>query len=136
MELKIEKKRVLEAAEECTLAKSVLKKIFPEVFKEGQLFKIGDIFSIESAPELQEFYMLSQTEPYKVALINLREGNRYEDPTKVKDVSHITLEELKQIIGIAEDPDDIPEDEKKTVCFVKGDLMFKPHSPEEIEIHL
>ena len=136
MELKITKERVLAAAKKCSTAKGVLSEIFPEVFEEGQFFKIGDIFSIESAPELQEFYILSQTEPYKVALINLREGNRYEDPIKVKDVAHITLEELKQITGIAGDPDDIPEEEVKTVCLIKGDLMFNPYNPGEIKIHL
>lgn len=136
MKLEIEKERVLAAAKKCSIAKGVLSEIFPEVFKEGQLFKIGDIFSIESAPELQEFYMLSQTEAYKVALVNLREGNRYEDPIKVKDVAHITLEELKQITGIAEDPDDILEEEVKTVCLIKGNLMFNPHNPEAIKIHL
>jgi|GEM_PF-6706973 len=138
MKLEITKERVLAAAKKCSTAKGVLSEIFPEVFKEGQLFKIGDIFSIESAQELQEFYMLSQTEPYKVALVNLREGNRYKDPIKVKDVAHITLEELKQITGIAGDLDDllILEEEVKTVCLIRGTLAFSPQNPSSIQIHL
>ena len=136
MELKITKERVLAAAKKCSTAKGVLSEIFPEVFKEGKSFKIGDIFSIDSEIEIQDFYMLSQIGPNKVALINLREGNRYEDPIEVEDATHITLEELKQITGIARDPDDIPEDEKKTVCLIRGTLAFSPQTPGEIQIHL
>ena len=129
MELKITKERVLAAAKRCSTAKGVLSEIFPEVFKEGKSFKIGDIFSIDSEVEIQDFYILSQTEPYKVALVNLRGGNRYKDPIKVKDVTHITLEELEQITGIAGDPE-------KIFCLRKGNLMFNPHNPEAIKIHL
>ncbi len=42
-ELKITKERVLAAAEECSDAKRILEKIFPEVFKKNDDFKIGDI---------------------------------------------------------------------------------------------
>ena len=135
MELKITKERVLAAAKRCSTAKGVLSEIFPEVFKEGKSFKIGDIFSIDSEIDIEDFYMLSQTGPSKVALINLREGNRYEDPIEVEDVTHITSEELKQITGIARDPADIPEEEIKTVCLIRGTLAFSPQNPSSTQIH-
>jgi hypothetical protein len=42
-------------------------------------------------------YILAQTAPYKVSLINLNSGNRYHDAVEVKNIFKITSREWTNI---------------------------------------
>jgi len=53
----------------------------------GQRFLLDD----------KEEYILSQVEPSKMCLIYLKDGNRYQEPILVKDMSKITREEFRLI---------------------------------------
>ena len=91
MELTITKERLVEAAKTCSAAKKVLKTMFPEAF--GETYKLGDFFVMGGLYH-DQVYMLAQVEDSRIALICLRNGNRYIGPKSVENPGEITSEEV------------------------------------------
>lgn len=60
-------------------------------------YSIGDRFTYNG-----EQYLLAQMEPYKITLINLRNGNRWEDPIFVGRAHRVTKKELRKLTGRAD----------------------------------
>lgn len=96
MDLKITKEKIIEAANKCSTVKETLKTLFPEVFEEEKSYKRGQRFIIESFTNKR---ILSQTNNNEMCLICLKEGNRFNDPIKVKNVFEVTHKEVEQMAG-------------------------------------
>ena len=116
MKLEIEKDRVLEAAKKCSTAKETLKTLFPKVFeKEEEIYKRGSYFVIRNRmlmiPEVVILTIIDPIRAIKVRaikgeepqltggvalLVDVQTGVPFSKSIYVKNVSHITYDELKK----------------------------------------
>lgn len=55
--------------------------------------KLGNIYGLTRNGQL-ELYILAQVDAYKIALISLKDGNRYDDPAPCEFPAELTPEEF------------------------------------------
>lgn len=91
-----------------------------------KVYAVGDMFitSVNASKTCDEscIYVLVQTNPKEVKLINLRNGNRFNSGVTVKDIEAITQEEFKLIASYLHD----------TLVKIKS-IDFKINALEELE---
>lgn len=72
-----------------------------------KVYAVGDMFitNVNASNICDEscIYVLVQTNPKKVKLVNLRNGNRFNSGVTVKDIEAITQEEFKLITSYLHD---------------------------------
>jgi len=98
MEFKIIKEKILEASSKCPQAKQTLEIMFPEAFKEEVVHQAGNRYKDRSGGE----FMIARYGFDRVAMINLKTGNRWSDDVAVSSGSWfdpLTEKEWATIVG-------------------------------------
>lgn len=78
----------------CSTWKKKIEKRFPAVFPKKVTYWMGQVFEYN---EDKELHILAQVSNSAMALVSLRDGNRFRDAEKVNNVMNITEEEFERI---------------------------------------
>jgi hypothetical protein len=66
------------------------------MISEDRKYSIGDCFSVEYSSKIKSICLLSQTDASKVALIDIKDGNRVFDPLYVNNIENISYTEVSR----------------------------------------